>query len=206
MKKLLEDKKCLVCGKVFHPLRITQKFCNRKCQKIGCRSIWAANMRKQQLKSIELCQKITDNKMIEIWNVYKEMKGTASLEKLFGEYGYVVRPEKLKRIVGEEEYKKFIKQNSNMGGRYKKGRRLEQRAKEELLKDGYYAVRTAGSKGLFDVVGINENEFILIQIKSNRPPSQKEVDDIKNFNCPQNCLKQIWVWKDYKGWIKEYYE
>jgi len=90
-------------------------------------------------------------------------------------------------------------------GRYKKGRVLEEKAKKELMEAGYYPIRSAGSKGLFDIIGISSVDIILIQVKSNRRASAKEVSLIKKFPCAENVKKSIWVWHDRKGFIKEYY-
>ncbi len=90
--------------------------------------------------------------------------------------------------------------------KYAKGRRIEYRAMEELTEAGYYPIRSAGSKGIFDVIGISSTDFVLIQLKSNRKASPNEVEKIKKFPVPQNCKKQIWVWVDRKGWIKDCYK
>jgi hypothetical protein len=89
--------------------------------------------------------------------------------------------------------------------KYAKGRKIEYKAMLELMRAGYYPVRSAGSKGIFDVIGISAVDFVLIQLKSNRNASPKEVRIIKKFPVPPNCTKTIWVWKDYKGWVKKLY-
>ena len=89
--------------------------------------------------------------------------------------------------------------------KYAKGRKAEYKAMTELMKHGYYPVRSAGSKGIFDVVGISAVDFFLIQVKSNKRASPKEVRIIKKFPVPPNCTKAIWIWRSNKGWIKEVY-
>ena len=90
--------------------------------------------------------------------------------------------------------------------KYAKGRKVEYKAIRELMEAGYYPVRSAGSKGIFDVIGISAVDFVLVQLKSNRKASPKEVRIIKKFPVPPNCKKQIWVWIDRKGWIKDCYD
>lgn len=89
--------------------------------------------------------------------------------------------------------------------KYTKGRKIEYKAMRELMEAGYYPIRSAGSKGIFDVIGISAVDFVLIQLKSNRKASPKERRRMKKFPVPPNCTKAIWVWNDYKGWAKELY-
>jgi len=69
-----------------------------------------------------------------------------------------------------------------MNKRYIAGRNFEYRVKEHYEKEGYYVVRTAGSKGIADLVAIpNRKDFIeyalLIQCKriSYKKVSKQEV-------------------------------
>lgn len=89
--------------------------------------------------------------------------------------------------------------------RYAKGRKIEYKAMRELMEAGYYPIRSAGSKGIFDVIGISSVDFILIQVKSNRKASPAEIRVIKKFPVPPNCTKAIYIWYSHKGWVKEIY-
>jgi hypothetical protein len=57
-------------------------------------------------------------------------------------------------------------------------------------------VRSAGSKGLFDLVAIGPRDIILLQIKSNRPPSPAERKALSSFVAPDNARKEIWIFVD----------
>ena len=48
---------------------------------------------------------------------------------------------------------------------YKKGRLFEYKVKKEFEKRGYYVVRSAGSKGVFDLIAIGNGEVLGIQCK-----------------------------------------
>jgi predicted RNA binding protein YcfA (HicA-like mRNA interferase family) len=78
----------------------------------------------------------------------------------------------------------------------KKGSRNERRTIALLEKDGYYCVRAAGSFGLFDVVGIRSTDIVLVQVKTHRWPSPAEMQRLKVFECPQNCLRLVHRWHD----------
>ena len=43
----------------------------------------------------------------------------------------------------------------------RKGTEFERKVKEQLIKDGYYAVRSAGSFGIFDVIAIPTKKEII---------------------------------------------
>ena len=76
---------------------------------------------------------------------------------------------------------------------YAKGCRLENRARTILEKQGHYVIRSAGSKGLIDLVAVKWNGIKLIQVKS-RGILKAEIDAIIDFKVPQNVHKEIWLW------------
>lgn len=95
-----------------------------------------------------------------------------------------------------------------------KGYRIEKACEDALKEDGYTTWKTVRVKycnidlfGLFDVVGISKDgsHLIFIQCKSNRVDT-KTRDAIAKFKMPKFCYKWIWIWKDRKYWIKEFYE
>ena len=49
---------------------------------------------------------------------------------------------------------------------YPKGRRLEYKVRDFFERLGFYVVRSAGSKGDFDLIAIKDGECIGIQVKS----------------------------------------
>ena len=72
--------------------------------------------------------------------------------------------------------------------KYKKGRRLEYRVMKELKEKGYYPIRSAGSHGIIDLVGISSKNIVLIQVKSEKP-TFKQKKEFASLKVPDNCLK-----------------
>jgi len=94
-----------------------------------------------------------------------------------------------------------------------KGYRVEKRCADELKALGYITwktIRVAYCKldlfGLFDVVGLHpQGEHLLfIQCKTNSIDNTIR-DQIRALKMPLGCQKWIWIWKDNRGWIKEFY-
>ena len=50
---------------------------------------------------------------------------------------------------------------------YRKGASFEYRIKNDLEKNGYYVMRSAGSHGIVDLIALKFGEMLLIQAKSN---------------------------------------
>ncbi len=78
---------------------------------------------------------------------------------------------------------------------YAAGRRLEYRARDELIAQGYTVVRSAGSKGPIrqGVVAIGCN-VRLIQIKSSRPRTSDRLR-LRAVLAPRNVRREIWQWQ-----------
>jgi len=92
---------------------------------------------------------------------------------------------------------------------YKSGYNIERKAIEELRNSGYYTVRSGGSKGIWDIVGIGPENFILIQAKKMKVKkgsfigvTKEEIDVLRKFKVPHNCKKYIWLWRNREGWDK----
>lgn len=74
-----------------------------------------------------------------------------------------------------------------MNKNYNSGRKFEYRVKKYLEKEGYYVMRSAGSKSPFDLIAIaNNKEFftykvLLIQCKHGVKISKKECEVIANL-------------------------
>jgi len=101
-----------------------------------------------------------------------------------------------------------------MANKVKKGYRVEKACADALKEEGYVIWKTIRVQyqnidlfGLFDVVALHpEGEHIkFIQCKSNRVDN-KTRDAIKAFKMPPSCEKWIWIWKDRKYWVKEFYD
>jgi len=100
---------------------------------------------------------------------------------------------------------------------YGRGRVVEYKITEELRAAGYFAVRTAGSKGLFDIIGYKDNELRLIQAKRIKAkkakkkkgwitPKLQEDENVKAFRSlkvPVGVTKELWVFADRIGWISK---
>jgi len=95
-----------------------------------------------------------------------------------------------------------------------KGTRKEKACADELKEKGYITWKTIRHKylnidlfGLFDVVALSSDgsHILFIQVKSNRVDKETR-DKIQALKMPPSCRKEIWIWKDRKYWIKEYYE
>lgn len=77
-----------------------------------------------------------------------------------------------------------------------KGRRNEYRSIEILEAAGYWCVRSAASKGPVDLVGIGTTGMVLVQVKSNKWPSEVEMEALSNMPTPDNCRVMIHRWRD----------
>lgn len=85
---------------------------------------------------------------------------------------------------------------------YNKGSRGERKSRALLEADGWYVVRSAGSKGLWDLVcyltrppRTSEPTVRLIQVKSgSRPAVRSERDEIAGALVPSCATKEIWRW------------
>jgi Holliday junction resolvase len=72
---------------------------------------------------------------------------------------------------------------------YTKGRRAEYRAAAMLRDRGYFVVRSAGSRGLWDLVGIDAQTVRLIQVKSGCKPTTEEMREMAALATPANVRK-----------------
>jgi len=75
---------------------------------------------------------------------------------------------------------------------YRKGRYYENKTRKELEVAGFYTVRSAASKGMWDIVAIGKYTVILIQVKANNRVGPKERKQMEDFECPENTMRQIW--------------
>lgn len=85
--------------------------------------------------------------------------------------------------------------------RYAKGRRLEYAAKRALESRGYQVMRTAGSHGPWDLIGVSKELVLFVQVKANRPPSEAEWQRLYAFPCPSGPAvhRAVWVFHDRLG-------
>lgn len=60
---------------------------------------------------------------------------------------------------------------------------------------GYVCTRAAGSMGIWDFVGISEDDIVLVQVKTRDWPGTVEMEQLKLFKAPANCRKLVHRWK-----------
>jgi Holliday junction resolvase len=76
---------------------------------------------------------------------------------------------------------------------YAKGRRAEYRVQKLLEAVGFDTIRSAGSKGTWDVVAIGVSAVRLIQVKSDVRASKEEREAMKEYRTPAGVTKEIWT-------------
>lgn len=95
---------------------------------------------------------------------------------------------------------------------YKRGTEIEHKIRNILETAGWFVVRSAGSKGLLDLIAINaKGEIFAIQAKRTKAknvPWSKYKEEIglledfaRKYPCP-NMKVEFWVWKDRDRWHK----
>ena len=88
--------------------------------------------------------------------------------------------------------------------KYIKGRKFEYECEEVLRKQFgcFLTVRSAGSKGVFDVVGFSHNFMFGIEVKSPRKgykPTKAEIDKLKAVPKPRGYILRRGIWIREKG-------
>jgi Holliday junction resolvase len=61
---------------------------------------------------------------------------------------------------------------------------------------GYDTIRSAGSKGSWDVVAIGPENIRLIQVKSNCEPDGVERETMRAYVVPDRVSKEVWIFRD----------
>jgi len=84
---------------------------------------------------------------------------------------------------------------------YDRGRNLEYLARDELISRGYILIiRSAGSKGPFDLCAISPNDIVLVQVKASSARRKAAVENLRKIQVPKNVRKEIWVKIPYADW------
>ena len=87
---------------------------------------------------------------------------------------------------------------------YSTGYRAEREAFKLLEQDGYLPIRSAGSHGLFDLVGVSAQNIKLIQIMvigfDEQRTFNKEREEITRFAVMPFVRKELWVYEKHRGW------
>lgn len=84
---------------------------------------------------------------------------------------------------------------------YAAGRRAEYRVMLELRRRGYDPViRSAGSHGPVDLIGVRESHLLFVQVKYGaRRPSPGEYLAFTRLRVPLNVHRQVWYLRPRKG-------
>ena len=88
----------------------------------------------------------------------------------------------------------------------RRGHDTERRCADELREKGYSVIRSAASKGAFDVIAVNATEVLFVQCKRTKSYARraqlKDVRALKEAAVPMagNVRKELWCWVDRKGW------
>jgi len=79
---------------------------------------------------------------------------------------------------------------------YSSGRRYEWKTQRVLEAAGYVTLRTAGSHGAVDVIGISASDIVLVQVKSgpSRPPV-RVFEELREMKRPVNTRVLLHWWK-----------
>jgi Holliday junction resolvase len=80
-------------------------------------------------------------------------------------------------------------------GNVGRGRRTEERSIKILKADGYTVTRSAGSRGVWDLIGIRRTDVVLVQVKMRRWPKSKELRRMREFVCPKGVRRLIHRWR-----------
>lgn len=92
---------------------------------------------------------------------------------------------------------------------YKRGYEIERKIMEELTDRGFLVLRSAGSHGKIDVLGIRKDRIVAVQSKRTKEFSwaayRKEIagiQEIINAYDLDDIEFELWVWIDRKGFRK----
>lgn len=86
-----------------------------------------------------------------------------------------------------------------MNKNYQRGVRFERMIIESLVENGYSALRTAGSHGFADVVGMNALYVRMIQGKVTKDAKPRisaykaDIAKILAIKCPPNVTRELWI-------------
>lgn len=99
--------------------------------------------------------------------------------------------------MAEIEYSSRTESGEKGGGvmpktNYQSGARAERLLRAKLKRHGYEVVRSAGSKGMFDLVAWNTTIIRFIQVKSGDAPTKEALTDIDNCKLPPNSFAELW--------------
>lgn len=83
---------------------------------------------------------------------------------------------------------------------YEKGRRIEWQARDHLVMQGFVVVRSAGSKGPIDLVGIGPQDLKLVSVTLQGEDLNSRREALLGVPAPACTIRELWVKIPYKGW------
>lgn len=195
---------CLRCGKAFkgdsHWKTRPPKFCSRYC--VNEHFIESGHMSKMSGSVKTRKCKVSIDKLSSIVSL---LEGNVKLSideavkgiGLSADWGR----QRLKKFVGDEKYRTLLRR-PKLYRIDKRGNFAEQRIANLLRKDAWSVYRSAGSRGLYDLIAYKSNELLFIKVKRTLHPcslrhliSNKELCKIKEDEIPYG-RKEIWIWED----------
>ena len=201
---------CKQCGKTFtyYPSKSSGQFCSPKCYNQS--ELRSSNCQKGGEVTRKRQQKISDQKLLEMWEKIKSTP-ELSVHRAFSSLGYInTPPKRLLKLISKDEYNAVLLNkkgegyhtiNQQIRGR---GYRAELRATKKLSDDGFYVMRSAGSKTIFDLFAFKGVDVRLIQVKSQIGARKfglsKLKQELTKFATPSTIKKEIWIWHARKGW------
>ena len=104
--------------------------------------------------------------------------------------------------------------NDPLAGRKPRSRPLEFEARNLLAAGGYFVMHRNGSKTPVNLVGVSDNEVLMVQVRRSRTPLSgvrdvheryhADMDQIRRIGGTRFCKKELWVYSQPDGW--HYYE
>jgi len=93
-----------------------------------------------------------------------------------------------------------------MSTQYQRGQRIQYRARDELIEDGFQVMTSARSLGIFDLIAWNAYFIRFVQVKSCSQkifyPDKIELKEFEEAPIPCGYEKELWIWFKRKGWRK----
>lgn len=188
-RTILKLIKCRYCGKEFKPGQKRTKYCSLECS--------SKAKEKKYTTQCPICKKVFFIKLSRAKSkLYCSKKCYAEAQ---------TKSLKRKRNPNWKDGISFKKRAGRRRSGYEKGKRNENKTRKILESKNYFVVRSAGSKGLWDLIayfiGSSRQEKAkplvrLIQVKTNycKPGIIKA---IKEHSVPSIISKEIWIWYDW---------
>ena len=79
-----------------------------------------------------------------------------------------------------------------MVNQYRRGARVERLLRKKLESEGYYVVRSAGSKGAVDLVAWNYNHCLVIQVALIGVKTKKDYDRLRKVPEIPKMLRRMY--------------